>query len=230
MKFSNTIILLILAIFVTNISVGQEANDVAFWSSIKIGYEPNKDWEFALEGQLRLKEDISELDEYFPELTVTRKLVKGLKLGLGARYVFFNDNRGSIQGTENHFRFHTDLSYKHDIHDLTLRYRIRYQNKNELGVSEADGDIPIQRVRLKLGVEYNIPNWKLDPEIAGEIFSRFKKGEESEFDKYRITLSTSYKIKRAGKIGAFYRLERDIQSIDRWSIYIIGLKYGYTFD
>lgn len=203
-------------------------SDWASWNTIGLEYKLDKKWTFSLEEQLRLKENISVVDEYFTQFNTEYKLFKDFKLAGGLRYIRQNDNQGNIQGYENHFRFNIDATYKHDIADFTLGYRLRYQNKNELGVSEEDGDYANQNIRLKASIEYNINNWKLDPKFSAELFNHFEKEDDNGFSKYRLTLGTDYKMKNFGKIGIFYRFEKEL-NVDLPDITnIIGLKYMYT--
>lgn len=221
---------LVICLLFTTFGFSQDDDeDLASWTSLTLKYKLDKKWTFNLEGQLRTKEDISEVDEYFSELGTSYTLFKGFKLGTGLRYIRENDNVGNIQGYENHLRFNIDASYKHKINDFSLKYRLRYQNKNELGISTSDGDYAKQNLRFKTSLEYNINNWKLDPKFSAEIFNRFGKEEENEFSKYRLTLGTEYKLKKTGTIGVFYRIQKELNEDFPEFTNIIGLNYTYTF-
>lgn len=206
----------------------QTEKDLASWSSLEFGYELDSNWKLGLEGQFRLKDDLTAVDEYFGELTLNRKIFKGFQLRVAGRFIRRNDNRGNIQGYENRFRYHFDARYKHKLGALRLNYRLRYQNRNDIGVSKAEGDFPVKRLRLKTGLEYKVKNWPLDPKAAVELFSRFEEGTESDIDKYRLTLGTEYSFKRAGEIEVFWRLERSIDQTIPEQLTIIGLGYKYT--
>ena len=224
------ILVVFTALLFTSFSFSQDnTDDLASWTALNLKYKLNKKWTLNLEGQLRLKEDISEVDEYFSELGASYTLFKGFKLGTGLRYIRENDNVGNIQGYENHFRYNIDASYKHKIKDFSLKYRLRYQNKNELGVSTSEGDYAKQNLRLKTSLEYNFSNWKLDPKFSAEIFNRFGKDANNEFSKYRLTFGTEYKLKKMGTIGVFYRLEKELNITNPNITNIIGLKYTFTF-
>ncbi|MDO5970692.1 DUF2490 domain-containing protein [Flavivirga aquimarina] len=223
------IILLTLLFTNTGYTQTDDTNDLASWNTIAIEYQLNKKWSFSLEEQLRLKNNVSEIDNYFTELNAEYEIFNNFKLGGGLRYIRKNDNQGNIQGYENHFRFNFDTSYKHEIADFSLKYRLRYQNKNELGVSNAEGDYANQHLRFKTAVVYNIKKWKLDPKFSAELFHHFEKGEASEFNKYRLTLGTEYKFKTLGKIGVFYGFEKELNETIPETTNIIGLKYTYKF-
>jgi len=181
-------------------AIGQtNATDTELWTSVGLEYEASKAWSFEIEEALRLKDNIGAIDQYFTQVTASYKLFKGTRIGLGGRYSRSNDNSGAVQGYENRFRFNVDASYKYDVNRFTLRHRLRYQNRNELGVSSADGDIARQRFRFKTSLGYNIRKWKLDPKISGEVFNSFATGQQSSFNRYRLVLETAYKFKNAGR-------------------------------
>ena len=110
----------------------EDTDDLESWTSIGLKYKLNKKWSFGLEEQLRLDENISEVSKYFTELDAEYSISKSFDIGGGLRYIRNNDNKGNIQGYENHFRFHVDATYKHKINALSLKYRLRYQNKKLL--------------------------------------------------------------------------------------------------
>ena len=218
----------LLAMLCSNISLAQsgqtyEVADLEVWTGAKLNYKPNKDWSISLEQQLRLKDDASTVDLTFTELEITRNINKHFALSLGTRFIRENDNEGKIQGYESHFRWNTDLSYKHKVQNLSLKYRVRYQSKNELMVD----DVNVNTFRFKTGLNYNIKKWKLDPKFSAEIFSRLQ--DNDGLDKLRLTLGTDYKLTKASEIGMYYRLEKQLQGIYPKTTYILGLSYEYTF-
>ncbi|MDE3742020.1 DUF2490 domain-containing protein [Maribacter polysaccharolyticus] len=217
-----------LMIGVSGFSQTEDTDDLQSWTAISLKYKLNKKWSFELEEQLRLDANISEVSEYFTEIDAEYSISKSFDIGGGLRYVRENDNEGNVQGYENHLRFHIDASYKHKINAFSLKYRLRYQNKNELGVDASEGDYAKQNIRFKTSVGYDFKNWKLDPEFSAEIFNHFEEGEDNGFSKYRLTLGTDYKIKKYGKIGLFYRMEKELNVDLPETAHIIGLKYAYT--
>ena len=228
-KLKHIKIVAFLFLIITNVSFSQsDTNDLSLWSSIGINYSPTKKLDFELEQQLRLKENISETDKYFTQLSAEYEVFKNLKLGGGVRYIKENDNEGAVQGYENHFRFHLDASYKQSLNNFDIKYRVRYQNENELGVSNEEGDYANQHIRFKTSIGYNIKKWKLDPEISAEIFNHFEKGDENGYDKYRLSIGTDYKFKKLGKIGIFYMFEKELNESIPETTNIIGLNYSYT--
>ena len=221
------IVTFVLFILITSTGFSQTVKDFETWSAIGIEYKLTKKWDFGLEEQLRLKNNSSEVDEYFTQLNINYEAFDNFEFGGGLRYIKVNDNQGNTQGYENHFRFHLDASYKHKINNFSLKYRLRYQNKNELGVSNSNGDYANQHIRFKTSIGYNIKRWKLDPTFSAEIYNHFEEGKENGFDKYRLTVGTTYKMKKTGKFKLFYRVEKKINVVYPKTIDIIGFSYTY---
>jgi len=228
MKFYSLKLMLGLFIAHSFVLQSQSFNELAFWNSAELGYEFDDNWEGYLGGQLRLKENLQTVDEYFGELGVKRRLFKGFRLGAAFRFIRENDTRGAIQGFEDHLRFHFQATYKHKVGDFRIGYRLRFQNKRELGLANTIDNFDVQRLRFKSSLEYKIKKWPLDPKISGELFRRFERGTQSELDKYRITVGTEYDFENAGSIGAFWRLENDLDQRIGDGLYIFGLAYSYT--
>lgn len=226
MKTRQLLTLLLISCLFTQFNYGQneDLTDWESWNSVEIKYKPTKKWTFELEENIRFKENISEIDKYFTQLGAQYNITKQFKVGAAGRYIRKNDNTGNVQGYENYFRFHLEAQYKHKVNDFTFAYRMRYQNKNELG----EDDFANQHLRFKAAIGYNIHNWKLDPEISAEIFNHFEKEDTDGFDRYRITVGTEYNMKKYGKVKLYYRYKKQLNEDFPETKNIIGLKYTYT--
>ncbi|TXD52695.1 MULTISPECIES: DUF2490 domain-containing protein [unclassified Polaribacter] len=208
----------------------EDNDDFAFWSSVGIDYKIGKKLKIGFEQNIRLKDNATTTEEYFSEFNIEYELFKNFEIGVGLRHISENDDQGKRQGIENHFRYNVDVSYKYDISRFELSHRFRYQNKNQLGITELDGDIPSENLRFKTDLEYNIRKWPLDPELSGEVFHSFSKGEIIRYSKYRLTLGTSYDLDKFGKFGIYYRYEGSVipRRISRLTIF--GLDYTYSIN
>jgi hypothetical protein len=226
-----------IAIFVSTLSVGfafgqntGNSDDLETWTSVRLRYNASKKWAFELQEQLRMKENSSVTDQYFTQLTARYKLTKNLSLGAGLRYIKRNDTQGKIQGFEDHFRYHFDLGFKHSLDRFAFNHRLRFQNKNELGVSEEEGDFAKKNFRFKSSIVYNIRKWKLDPKVSAEIFNKSHEGGTNGFNKYRLTFGTSYNLKKAGEISLYYRMEKELNTFLPKKVNIIGFNYTYALN
>ncbi len=225
--------LILLAIILSTMGYSQsrtssDVRDFEAWTSIELNYKLNKKWKFGLQEQLRLKEDASTVDIYFTQIEANYSLTKHFAIGASFRYISSNDNTGKIQGYDNYNRYQFDLLYKHKVSNFSFKYRLRYQTKNELGVSKSEGDYADQDLRLKAILGYNIKGWKFLPKLSAEIYNHFEKEQENRLDKFRITLGISYDDKNMGEFGLFYRIVRKLNVSHIKTTNILGFKYRYT--
>lgn len=230
-------IALAILVLYSNLSYAQVADnrDFAMWNSVGIKYSPIKRLKLGVEQHIRLKENASETDEYFTEVFAGFEIIKDLEIGGAARFIRENDNVGKIQGYEKHFRYNIDLTYTLDnIKKFDISFRLRYQNKRELDLGEGVEDIAAENLRLKMGVEYNIKSWPLDPEFAVELFNRKRDGlsliGDAKISRYRLTFGTSYNLKKFGKFGIYYRYQENTRVDNTFVTEILGLKYTYSIN
>ncbi len=179
-----------------------------------------KKLDFKLTQEFRFDENSTHLNQFFTELEGKYELFDGFDLGLGYRFIRNRKNSGAV----NEQRLFATLRYKHKIDRLSLSYRFMFQNHDEIGLSRDNGDDITRKYRLRVKATYNIKNWKLDPYFSIEGFftqennginyveSITERETFSGFEKIRFTLGTKYKINKRMQLGAFYRVEREMQS------------------
>lgn len=219
----------ILLLLLQGTSYGQDGvtkvtQDLETWSSIGLKIKPSKKITFGISQELRLKTNSSIIDQTFTQLSFKWKINKSFYLGTAGRFIF---DRGNNSPFEKDFRIQFDFGYKHKLKRLSFNYRLRFQNRNEIGLSTSDGDYFKNYLRFKFGMKYNIKKWKLDPVFSTEIYRDLTK-TTGNFDKIRFTLATDYSFKKFGDLGLFYRYERELSSSYPKSTFIIGLNYTYT--
>ncbi|MFK8037464.1 MAG: DUF2490 domain-containing protein [Crocinitomicaceae bacterium] len=198
--------------------------DLETWSKIGLKYKLNKKWSFGLDQQLRLKQNSNQVNQIITDLHIKYKFDFGFYLGTAFRYIADQSNDLTF---DNDFRFNIDAGYKHKIDRLSFNYRLRYQNKNEIGLNQEEGDDIDKVIRLKVGVKYNIKNWKIDPNFSTEIFSDLTQSTD-RFEKMRFTLGSDYSFNKRNEIGFFYRIEKELNASYPKTTYIIGLNYTHT--
>jgi hypothetical protein len=199
--------------------------DLESWTKIGLKLKTNKKFNIGLDQGFRFNKNSIILDQMFTEANLKFKLNKNFKLGVGLRYI---RDRGGNDLFDNDFRFNLDALFKHKVNDFSFQYRLRFQNRNEIGLSNANGDYYRNFLRLKASLKYNIKGWRLDPVFSVEIFRDLTK-VTGRFDNLRFTIGSNYNLKKYGELGAFYRLERELGASYPKTTSIIGLNYVYTF-
>ena len=209
----------------------QENEDIEGWSAVELDLKANKKLSFSLSEHLRGRNDISTLKNYFTQVKVNYELFKNFELGGGVRYITNNDDVGNIQGNESLFRYQFDAVFKQKIDKVTVSFRLRFQNKNELGLSESEGDVPTEYTRYRMGLGYKIKPLKLDLKLFGEVFNEAKSPDENKgFNRHRYTFKVNRKFKNIGDFGLFYALQDDYSRAIKKSKSIIGFKYTYRIN
>ena len=200
--------------------------DFQTWSSVGLDIEMSKKVEFGFQQQLRLKDNSSALKQYFTEGYFKYNILKNWSFATEYRILRNNDTEGNIQGIEKRQRLAFNTIYSLEVKRAKLLFRTQYQRRTERedGVGLV-GD-PVEKIRLRAGMKYNIKNWKLDPRISCELFQPLE--GSGNLEKYRVTLGTKYSLKKVGDFRLFYRFERDINIAFPRSTHIVGFNYSYT--
>lgn len=241
-QFTNMIKLLIFTSLIivsfTQLSA-QESNDFEGWSSLQLDIKATEKLSFSVAEHVRYKNDISTLNNYFTQLETNYEIFKDFQLGGGVRFIKKNDDIGNKQGIESHFRYQIDARYKHKVKQLNLSYRFRYQNKNELGFSEEEGDIAKEQLRFMMDIGYKLKPIGIVFKLKGELFDNISKGSDSRvINRNRFTLMASKRFNKIGKFSIFYRIQETIKPQENLflpdfttvSKQIIGLRYSYLLD
>ena len=128
--------------------LAQSSNDLEGWNAVQLKVRASEKISFSISEHLRYRNNVTTVSTYFTQVEGSYEVVKDFELGVGVRFIKKNDDVGKKQGIESHFRYQFDASFKHDIKKIDLYYRLRYQNRNELGFSEEEGDIVKEQLQL----------------------------------------------------------------------------------
>ena len=218
-------------------------NDLEGWSAVEIDLKATKKLSFSIAEHLRLRNDITSIKNYFTQLKVNYEVLKNFELGSGIRYITVNDDVGNKQGLESFFRYQFDASYTQKINKIGVLLRLRYQNKNQLGMSEEEGDIAQEFIRTRIGLGYKIKAVKLVVRLFAEHFNQPNNSKlEHTETRTRFTLKLSRKFKKLGAFTVYYGIQEN--NLNRWNYQIsdvskipknttksiLGFKYSYTID
>lgn len=220
------IVLSVLMFFISFVPAAGKS-DIEAWSGIKTHYEASDTWEFRLSGEYRMKSDVTEFDRIFfePEVVFDPEpfdLMKPLEFSAGFRYYLRNDTEGGRQGIRDYIRFNLDASYDVEFLRASLEYRFRYQRKNEIG----DKARHTWDWRHKFTAEYNIDNWKPDPELSFEMWISDEPGEPKGYNRYRVVFETEFDTGKKQEINPFIGYEEQFRGTKR-SALIVGFVYKF---
>ncbi len=223
--------LILMLLLVVNSVDAQISNDLEGWSAVELNLKATKKLSFSVAEHLRFRNDISTVKNYFTQIKVNYEILKNLELGAGVRYITKNDDVGGQQGYDPFFRYQFDAAYRHKIEKLGLFFRLRYQNKNQLGRSESEGDVAKEFIRTRFGVGYKIKPLKLTLRVFAEHFNQptNSKIEQNE-TRMRYTLKLNRRFKKIGAFTVFYGIQNNSVGDVKTKKSFLGLKYAYKID
>lgn len=210
------------------LSAQEIENDLELW--LKAGAEADfgERLEIALEEQIRFDKGASELKNYHTEVEIKYQFLKWLDIRFIPRFIRVNDNEGSTQGYENHFRYQVGFGSNHKAGQFRLKNRAVFQERDELGRSEAEGDILEKYFRLRSKVEYKIKNWKYDPQVTVEYFQSVNQSKTGDPDGFRVSIGTERDLDEFGELSFEYQWDTTLNSIlitERRHIF----QFSYTY-
>ena len=223
--------LIVFSTLSVQMTIAQNNSDLEGWSSVGLNLKATKKLSFSVSEHLRSRNDISTVKNYFTQIKANYEVLKNFELGGGIRYITRNDDVGNKQGLESFFRYQFDASYTQKINQIGVLLRLRYQNKNQLGISEEEGDIAQEFIRTRIGLRYKIKAVKLNVRLFAEHFNQPNNSKlEHTETRTRYTLKLSRKFKKIGAFTVFYGIQENNLNQEKTNKSFLGLKYAYTID
>ena len=222
---------IVFSILSVQMIIAQNNSDLEGWSSVGLNLIATKKLSFSVSEHLRSRNDISTVKNYFTQIKANYEVLKNFELGGGIRYITRNDDVGNKQGLESFFRYQFDASYAQKINKIGVLLRLRYQNKNQLGMSEEEGDIAQEFIRTRIGLGYKIKAVKLNVRLFAEHFNQPNNSKlEHTETRTRYTLKLSRKFKKIGDFTIFYGIQENNLNQEKTNKSFIGFKYAYKID
>lgn len=203
--------------------------DLELWLKAGVQMELANRLKMDAEEQIRFDENASEVKNYHTEIALSYELTDNIDFLFVNRLIRRNDNRGDNQGYETHYRYQLGTQIKHRAGQFRFRHRLLYQHRNELGLTEGEGDVARRFLRYRFLTEYKIKNWPYDPRIKVEYFNDLPKPFGETNDQVRFGIGTERRHKNIGQFSFDYLLERSLDTrIIEWT-YILVFRYEYRF-
>ena len=220
-------ILIILFLLMACTGSGQEEDvvrDLRLWTGVKIEKEFASRWRLSLEEEIRFKQNISEINNFFTELELRYLIDRNFSLGAGYRYTRDRNDDASYDGfSRNYFALH----YRRKLDFLTISYRLKYQREVEAGKMFERDAAYIKQFRNRLGVRMTRFN-NIQPYVTGEVLQVFTPYLSPLNDYWRLVVGVRIE---PGKIGEFklgWGFNREIGVDQPFMIYMIRLNYTYS--
>jgi hypothetical protein len=219
------LVIILLAFLHVSAQETKVVRDLRLWTGAKIQKTFAKDWTISLEEEIRFKNNISEINNFFTEVGLRYRINKNFALGGGFRYTQDKTEANTYQG---YSRYNFDLRYKGKIDFVTIYYRARYQKEVE-GWEFYKMDVPYEKYfRNRIGVRINSLKW-IEPYVTAEIFQLFTPTSIPEFHYYRIVAGVGYEPGNFGEFKVAWGFNRELSSAQPAMIYMFRVNYTYAF-
>ncbi len=209
-----TATVVILQLFVGAVGAQDVINEFQTRTEFRASYSPIKKLKLTISPEFRFDDSFS-LAKYHFEAGAAYKLNK--QFTAGAKYRFVINPRDS-KDTEYLSRYMFSLTYKKKLDRFTPSFRMAYSTYAD------DENTDSKYLRFKGGLNYDIANCKITPQIGIEAF---RDQSEKELYKIRYIVGADYKLFKNNYIGIRYKL--DFYRTAYYNKHIIGLNYKIKF-
>jgi hypothetical protein len=185
-------------------------------------YKLNKKWKTEFDYRLTMDQNMSKFRSSHFQFATSYKIFKPVTVELAYRY--------TVTPIWNPHRFMISAIYKHKFEHFDLSSRTRYQFSTEFFDPYFMNQVREPRIylRQKFGIDYAIPNTKLNVFASGEIFFRFRY-EGVEFHRMRYQVGIEKELKFGNSVGLRIIYE-DRTAPTRQDRMIITAKYDLSID
>lgn len=207
----------------------QDYPDAGLWNTINIDKAISKSFTLLFTEECRFKENFSRLNLFYTNLGIEYKATKNFKTALIYRWVnkFQDDNTFSYR-----HRLMFDLTYKVKAGKFNFSYRHRLQAERRDIYSSDRGSISEWYSRNKFVAKYDMEK-RYIPYAGVELRYQLYNPREIESDqtlhRSRYFLGVDYKINLKNTFGAYYLIQREWNTLNPQSLYIVGLEYSLSF-
>jgi len=204
---------------------GKVVRDLGLWSGMGVEKTIMKDWTFSLKQELRLKKDITEINNYFTQGGISYRINRNFSVEGSFRYTRDKNDDGSY---DNRSRYNLDFRYKGKLEFLTIYYRLRYQKEVE-GTRILDSREPYEKfARNRMIFRYNDLK-KIEPYLSVELFQLFTQYQFPDYDHMRLMAGIRYNPEKIGEINVAYGFNRELSTSLPVTAYIIEINYTFSF-
>ena len=194
-----------------------QVNDFQTWNSISINYSLSKKSHLIFKESVRLSENSTFASNIFSQIFFSQKINKHFYLSLGYRF----SNKSKVDDNYNKHYFYLETSINKKIKKIYLSYRLRFQDVYKSIYRTDNWMFPETFLRNKFTLSYKLQK-KIKLYISNEFYFQFN--NKTEFNKYRVSLGTKYKINKTQSMSIFYRHQQS-SSYTLLNDYIVGIGY-----
>ncbi|MGH1335139.1 MAG: DUF2490 domain-containing protein [Aureispira sp.] len=197
--------------------------DAGLWLGVQLRYDVPKGFEVSLEQQLRTRQLVTKIDNYWAAVGVSYRINKNFKLAGHFRYIH---EVHRWKGSLNSLRYNLDVQFSIPLpNKWRLSYRARYQQKFIDVLQRQKTVIALQnntlRHRLKVRWKYN-KIYQFYGLVA--LFVRTNPLTEASLHRFRASIGNKITTE-IGQFNVAVGYERNLSPNDTFSFFFLKLIY-----
>ncbi|MGL4597822.1 MAG: DUF2490 domain-containing protein [Bacteroidia bacterium] len=228
MKQVRFIVFLLAFCFVGNVYA--QTSDFGGWFTASLNKELNKRFTLGLTQEFRVRNNFSRVNLFYTNIGVDVKVTNFMKLSFVYRFIdkYKADDSWGIR-----HRFYIDAAFKEKPGRFSLSYRARMQWEfRGRGYGSEFGNVPEIYFRNLFKAGYKV-NDQISPYLASEIRFQVQNPRipyHNGFDRTRFIAGADYKVNSMHTFGAYFLFQKEWNTIDPETLYILGLEYTINID
>jgi len=224
-RWSQVLLILLMGLFSLDMQAAD--NDFEGHFSAEMNKSFARNWEITLSEELRFNRNMTNYSRSETgaalNYTFARKYVKA-----SVGYAFINKEK-KYSYYDNRHRIYAQFVLREQFGHVKLSWRSKLQSTFE---NEATGEYkrnPKIYWRNRLTAAYKLRNSKCSPYVSFEFFLSLNDAQRNRVDALRSAVGCDYILTRRSSIGAYLRMDNDIQVKNRQNTFSLGLSYVYDF-
>ena len=199
--------------------------DLHLWTGAEVEKSFGKAWTLSLAEEIRFKQNISEINNYYTEAGLRYRINKNFSLEGGYRYTRDRNSDGSY---DNLTRYNLDLRFRGKLDPFIIQYRLRYQKEVD-GFNLLDPAADYEKyVRNRIRLRFN-KFMRIKPYVSAELFQLFRPDFNPEFEYMRVQGGVRYEAGKIGMLDLAFGFNREFTDIEPAMIYLLKVNYTYSF-
>lgn len=226
------VLLLVSTYYITNAQSANPKNDIdtQLWTATEQSYKGSDKWNFTLTEQMRLHEQLSELNRWLIQLEATYSPWAQWDVIGGLRYFIRPiDNTTTEQDYKHYTRWQIDLVHTFELQQWKVKNRLRYQSQKQVNSHNLIiwSLSPITDWRWSSTLSYNLKESDFTPLVGGELFWHQEVGNLSGFTKYRWYVGTKYQFNKRNTLSLVFMQQRAKQALNLGINNVFRLTYAH---
>lgn len=219
-------------------------NDFRMRFEVAAEWKPVKGLSLTLSQEVRLKNNVTDLDRLYTTLDVSYKVYKYIKVGATYSFHALYAGADASQAWKFRHRGRLHVTGSVDVNNWGLSLRLMPEvtyTATDYNPLETVNPVWLMRTRFK--VDYGFVEHPVSPYASIEMFNPLKKVAYSNawLEKMRYTLGVEWSVNASNKLDFYYLLEHDmgqdisvgseqvVRSTANTLNHIIGIKYKFVF-